>query len=114
MKERERNTALRFGIMDQCEKLEQELLTIPGATEVDFDLSGFYDRMYYVIALVGYDIDVRRPDYFEARRLFVQSVVDIMRKHDLYPSGDAIEDYGEHYYFVRECGSSWKHTKEEG
>lgn len=41
MKDRERNTAEKFKILDKVQKFESELLKIDGVTEVDFDLSGF-------------------------------------------------------------------------
>lgn len=50
MKDRDKNTALHFGIMDKCEKLEKELLQIDGITEVKFDLDGFWSGIYQVIS----------------------------------------------------------------
>ena len=108
MREREKKTAERFGVLEMCEKLETQLMSLQACSDVDFDLNGFYDNMNLVCVLVGYDIDVRRDDYFAARKQFLVSVIEVMLKHDLHPTVDCIEDYGEHFYFVRRCGDKWK------
>lgn len=112
MRDLERKIAEKFGVLERCERLEAQLLSLPECSGVEFDLNGFYDNMNQVILLVGYDIDVRREDYFEARRKFLIQVSDILEKHDLYSCGDRIEDYGEHFYFVRQCGRAWKQSRE--
>ena len=58
MRDRDKNTALHFGIMDKCKKLEKELLQIDGITDVEFDLDGFWSGIYQVIVLTKYDIPV--------------------------------------------------------
>lgn len=60
------------------------------------------------VACRGYDIDVRREDYFEARREWLKAVIMVFLAHDLPPTGDTIEDYGASYYFVRRIGKTWE------
>lgn len=36
MRDRDKNTALHFEIMDKCKKLEKELLQIDGITDIEF------------------------------------------------------------------------------
>ena len=108
MKDRERNTAEKFKILDKVQKFESELLKIDGVTEVDFDLSGFYDDMNYVIFLTKYSIPVNAEGYFEKRKKLIRNVVETARNNGLKRTGSSIEDYGEHFYFVTECDDSWK------
>lgn len=49
MNDRTSATAARFGISEQCAALQRDLLTLPGAVKVEFDLDGFYDHMEQVI-----------------------------------------------------------------
>ena len=129
MKKREIDTAARFGLLDRLQALENDLTAIPGTardrradraahdqlgrtaipgtTYIDFDLSGLYDRCPLCF-VVGYDIDVRREDYFEARREWIKAVIMVFLAHDLPPTGDTIEDYGASYYFVRRMGKTWE------
>lgn len=108
---KQKETAQRFGILNQCEALENDLLKIPGVASVDFDLDGFFDNLHQVILLIEYDIDVKRGDCFEALRELKKHCIMAMLSHGLNPSGDAIEDYGRHLYFVRQCGKHWTATK---
>lgn len=108
---RQKETARRFGILARCEALESDLLKIPGVVDVDFDLDGFFDSLHQVIVLVRYDIDIRCPDYFDARRELQKGCIMAMLAHGLTPSGDPIEDYGEHFYFVRQCSKAWEAAK---
>ena len=82
MKKREIDTAARFGLLDRLQALENDLTAIPGTTYIDFDLSGLYDRCPLCF-VVGYDIDVRREDYFEARREWLKAVIMVFLAHDL-------------------------------
>ena len=86
MKKREIDTAARFGLLDRLQALENDLMAIPGTTYIDFDLSGLYDRCPLCF-VVGYDIDVRREDYFEARREWVKAVIMVFLVHDLHTTG---------------------------
>lgn len=106
-RERDIQTAERFGITAQCESLEADLLKIPGVVDVEYDLDGFYDDMHQVIFLTKYDLHPRRPDYWQARREMLHAIISTAEAHGLFPTGDRIEDYGEHFYFVRRCGQGW-------
>lgn len=108
MKEREAKVAKRFGVYDRVKSLEDALLTIDEIVEVEFSLDGFWDNIMQVIIVPKYNIPVRLPDYFEVRRRVMSRILNMARDFDLHPSGDTIEDYGEHWYIVRRCGKSWK------
>ena len=95
--------AEQYGIKEQCEKPEIELLTIDGVTNIDFDLYGYYDNLNHVIILVKYNLG-----YLDSRTPITQAIIEACTNNDLYPSGDSIEDYGAHLYFVRRCGKTWK------
>jgi hypothetical protein len=107
MKDRDKNTALHFGIMDKCEKLEKELLQIDGITEVKFDLDGFWSGIYQVIILTKYDIPVSLENY-EVRKSVINQVIKVAKGNSLKRTEDAIEDYGEHFYFVFRCMKEWR------
>ena len=107
MKQREIDTASRFGMLDRLQMLEGDLKAIPQTTRIDFDLSGLYDHCPLCF-VVGHDIDVRREDYFKARRERLKSIIMVFLAHDLPPTGDTIEDYGASYYFVRRMGKTWE------
>lgn len=94
--------AERYGITDKCKALEHALLKIHGATSVEFELNGFLDNIHQVIVLVGYDFHQIRELPTFAREVALEAF-----QHDLKKSGDRIEDYGEHLYFVFDCGQSW-------
>ena len=106
MRERDAKAAARFGILDRLQKLESELLSIRGITEVEFDVDN-YDEIPHVILLTRYDIPPSVEDYFTVRRKQVEEILYTCLKHDLFPSEDRIEDYGEHWYIVRRTGQSW-------
>lgn len=106
--DRHAQTAERYGIRAQLESLETDLLKITGLVSVEFDLDSLIDNIPYIIILAGYDIDVKRPDYFQARGSVRRSIIETCAAHDLYPTGDTIEDYGQHFYLVRRQGKSWK------
>ena len=105
--DRHMETARRFGVLSDCERLERELLEIPGVTSVEFDLDGFYDNIGQVIFLIGYDIDVSDPDYYDKRREMLKAVIICAYENGLARTEDSIEDYGEHYYFVRRILNGW-------
>ena len=106
IRDRHRKTAIKFGILEQCEAFEKDLLTIPHCVGVEFDLDGFYDNLNQVIFLTKYDIPVSLEDYFAVRKKFKIDVLQVAAKYGLKPSGDTIEDYGEHFYFVTEFSSN--------
>jgi len=106
MKEKEYKIAKEFNILDMVEKLQNELLQVDGVTEVEFDLSGFYDNLNEVIILTKYSIcDTEK--YFEKRKKLKNQVVDIAKGNFLTRTSDRIEDYGEHFYFVFHCFKEW-------
>ena len=107
MRNREAEVAKRFGIYDRVKALEDALLEVDGVVEVEFDLDGFWDDMRCVILVIKYDIPVKLPNYFEVRRAHLDSILKVCRDFGLRPSGDRIEDYGEHWYIVRDCDKSW-------
>lgn len=47
----------------------------------------------------------RERDIQTAKML--NSIISTAEKHGLLPTGDSIEDYGRHFYFVRRCGKGW-------
>lgn len=81
MKERELNTAIKFNIVEECKKLETELLQIDRVAEVEFDLDGFYDNMNQVIVLTKYDVPVGMENYFQKRREIIMNVIETARKN---------------------------------
>lgn len=105
--DRHAQTADRHGIRARIESLEADLLKIPSLVSVEFDLDSLIDNIPYIIILAGYDIDARCPDYFQAHRSARRAIIEICAAHDLYPTGDAIEDYGRQFYLVRKQGKSW-------
>lgn len=108
MKERTVEQAKRHGLLDRLQKFESDLLRIDGVTSIDFDLSGFEDTIDQVIILAGYDIPVTLPNYYEVRRRMLTSIIETAHEYGLHQSGDAIEDYGAHFYIVRNCDNRWK------
>ena len=106
MKERDVKAADRFGILGRLQELESDLLCIRGITEVEFDVDN-YDETQQVILLMRYEIPPSVEDYYSIRRKQVEEILYTCLKHDLFPSGDQIEDYGEHWYIVRKAGQAW-------
>ena len=117
MRMRDRNVAEQFGILDRCKAFESDLLKIKDIVPdkfddgIPFDLSGFLSNIHQVIIVPKYDIRADRDDYWEARKQLRENVVALAEKYDLHPSGDGIEDQGEHFYFVFSCGKSWTEQK---
>ena len=111
MNDRTAATAARFGISEQCAALERDLLTLPGAVKVEFDLDGFYDHMEQVILLVKFDVEYR--NYFRDLRALRQGVIDTAARHGLTRTPDTTENYGEHLYFVFHHDSTWEHPVTE-
>ena len=114
MRTRDIKTAEQFGILVRCKSFEEDLIKIKDIIPdkfdngIPFDLDGFSSGIYQVIVVPKYDIRPERSDYWKARRQLCANVLALAEKHDLYPSGDRIEDYGEHFYFVFRCGKSWR------
>lgn len=98
--------AARCGILERMQCLEDDLLQIPDIVRVEFDLSDYPD-IRYVIIVPKYDIRADRDDYWDARDRQKDAIRRVCIAHDLYPTGDAWEDMGEHWYIVRRCGNTW-------
>lgn len=75
---------------------------------IPFDLTGFLSNINQVIVVPKYDIRANRKDYWDARRQLRENVIALAWRYDLHPSGDRVEDQGEHFYFVFNCGQSWR------
>ena len=109
MRERTENQASRYGLLDRLKALENDLCRLEGISDIDFDIDTYnpYDQIYHVVLIPKYFVDVRRDDYFNSRSRQLQAILDTCETHDLHPSGDRIEDMGEHWYIVRCAGKSW-------
>lgn len=107
MRERDKKIAEGLGLKDQVEAFEQKLLEIKHVVEVDFDLACLAE-LHQLIFLPKYDIPVELPNYYDVRREMLRQVLDTAKEFGLTSSGDRIEDYGEHFYIVRNCDSSWR------
>ncbi len=106
MRERTKQTALRYGILDRLEDLEADLLKIKEIPDVDFDVEN-YGEIPHVILIPHYDIPADAPSYFSLRQNTLSNILIACTKHDLWPSGDRIEDMGTHWYIVRSIGKTW-------
>lgn len=105
--ERTQRTINQFNLNDKINKLEKELMQIEGVVDVEFDLDGFYDNLNQVILIPKYDIDVRRNDYYQARREMLYKILSVSKNNGLTRTDDTIEDYGEHLYIVMSCDNTW-------
>ena len=97
-----------FGIAEKMQSLENDLMCIKGIEHVEFDIRNWGDGIHHVILIPKYDIDVTLPTYYEERRNQLNEIISVCEKHDLFSSGDRIEDMGAHWYIVRTCGQSWE------
>lgn len=113
MRIRDSKIAEQFGLLERCKAFESDLLIIKDIVSdksddgIPFDLTGFLSNIHQVIIVPQYNIRADREDYWEARKQLRESIITLAEKYDLHPSGDSIEDYGEHFYFVFSCGTSW-------
>lgn len=112
MEERELRAAKKFGILDKCQELEQELLQIGRVKKIEFDLDEFYSNIYQVIILATYDIPVTLENYFEARKEVVNNIVNVAGTYGLTRTEDRIEDYGTGFYFVFRCSKEFLNEKQ--
>ena len=110
---RSRETARLFGVSDKIEKLEEDLLKIPHVTKVEFDLDGFLNDINQVIFVLKYDIPADTTNYFGERSKLIESALEAAGQNGLSRTEDAIEDYGEHFYFVTKCDDTWKKAAED-
>ena len=116
MKAQDIRTAEKFGVLDRIRKLETELSGIERVVNVEFDLNSLESHVWQVIFLLKYDVRASLPDdeYWNARWKIIDDAIAVARRNDLSNSGDRIEDMGEHFYFVRNCGDSWRNVLEDG
>ena len=98
--------AAAFGILDKLQALEADLLTIEGVSDIDFDIDN-YDEIPHVILIPHYVIPLDEPRYFSLRQNTLSNILITCARFDLWPSGDSIEDMGEHWYIVRRIGDTW-------
>ena len=111
MNERTNRIIERYNLTEKIEKLTGDLLKIPNAVGVEYDLDGFLDNIPQVIFLVEYDIPVAAENYFDLRSDLRRDVLTVAREHGLRKSEDLIEDYGKHFYFVFYHDESWRASK---
>lgn len=62
-----------------------------------------------VIFLVKFEIPVANRNYYRDLRDLRQGVIDTAARHGLTRTPDAIENYGEHLYFVFHHDKTWDH-----
>jgi len=101
--------ALRFGILDRMQALENELAQIPGIVHVEFDIRYYGEGIRQVIIIPKYSIDPSLDviPYFDAKRNQLNAIASVCDRFGLHHSGDRIEDMGEHWYIVRSCDDTW-------
>lgn len=96
---RVRGYARMYGVpIAKLEGLESEILKAPCISVVDFDASALESKQLCVLA--KYDIAPEVQNYWAMRSDMRQSVVKAANKCGLVRTGDPIEDYGEHFYYV--------------
>lgn len=110
MNDKTTKIALEHGIFDKIKNLEEDLLKINGIVDVDFDLTGFYDGIPYVIFLPEYEIPVADPHYYAKKYQALSDCIETAAKHQLARTGDGIEDYGKHFYIVTEMTAYCEQT----
>lgn len=98
-----------FGILPKLQALDEDILRIEGVESTEYDIRD-YPEIRYVILVPKYHIPVSTPDYFNARRRHLQAIFDACAKHGLTPTGDSVEDMGNHWYIVRKCDHTWPHA----
>ena len=106
MRERTIKAAEHFGIREKLEALESEILKIGCVPDMDFDVDN-YDEIPHVILIPHYVIPLDEPRYFSLRQNTLSNILITCARFDLWPSGDSIEDMGEHWYIVRRIGDTW-------
>lgn len=98
--------AAKFGILDKMQALEKELLEIEGISDIEFDLDNYPD-LHQVILIPRYEVGAYCASYFLRRRSQLEQIISTCWERGLCDSGDRIEDYGEHWYIVRDCDATW-------
>ena len=117
MRERAIRTAEHFGLLERCMEFEKVLLSIRDVVPdkfsdgIDFVLDGWWSDIRQLIIVPKYSIAASAPDYFERHRAMIQSIIEMAQLFGLSKTEDRIEDYGEHYYIVFRCDSTWDITE---
>jgi len=104
--------AAEFGILDKMQQLEADLLKIEGVSDIDFDIDN-YDEIPQVILIPRYSVPNGPGNWYKRRAIQLARIVQVCENHGLLNSGDRIEDYGEHWYIVRNCGVGWPRLRKE-
>ena len=110
MRERTIKAAQHHGILERLQQLEAALMKLTYVKDVDFDVDN-YDEIPQVILVPHYDVPVSEPRYYSLRQNTLCNILVTCSQFDLWPSGDAIEDMGEHWYIVRRIGDTWPRIK---
>lgn len=110
LRDKEKNIAIKYNILDKVEKLQNDLLKINGIIDVEFDLSGFLDDFKQVIFLTKYEVKpYASKEYFTKRKEIVDNILKVIFDNGLKRTEDRIEDYGEWFYFVTKySGNKWE------
>lgn len=109
MRQRDMQTAERFGFLSRVQDFEKALLEIEGITgdKVDFDLDGWNDSIRQIIIVPAYHITSSSLRWFEDRAAMINRINETAARFGLHRSVDSIEDYGAHLYIVFECNDTW-------
>ena len=105
--ERTKHIIEEYNLAEKIEKLTGDLLKIPYAVGVEYDLDGFLDNIPQVIFLVEYGIPVEAENYYQLRSELRRGVLEVAARHGLRKSEDTIEDHGRHFYFVFYHDQTW-------
>lgn len=109
--ERTKRIIERYNLTEKIEKLTGDLLKIPHAVGVEYDLDSLIDNMPIVVFLVEYDILASSEEYYKLRSELIRGVLEVATRHGLRKSEDTIEDYGRHFYFVFYHDETWRTEK---
>ncbi len=117
-----KNTAIRFGVLEKCEKLEKELLQIDNVTNVKLDIDGFWNDIFQVNISVAYDIPLHADNEFLSSSSVFEQVIEIATGNFLKREGYKVtsdESFDEethltyHFYFTFDCAEEWKEKIKE-
>ena len=103
LRDKEQQTADAFGITYRVEELKRDLLAVDGVVDVEFDLEGYWSNIQQIIFLPRYDVPLTDKRYYTKLMTLIARVLEVCAAHGLIKTGDPIEDYGEHLYFVTDC-----------
>lgn len=85
-------------IESNIKKLQNELLSIQGITDVKFNLDKFYHETYRFIVLIQYDIPRKLRNYYDVHTSLKNNIIHTAKKHGLQTTNDTIDDYGTEFY----------------